>query len=60
MTRPVLTPRPAMPSRELDLCMARGKDARTEALRQFGRWLRSRVSPNPVLRTSHQEVPSTI
>ena len=64
MTRSVLTPRPAMTSRELDLWMARGKDARTEALRLFGRWVRSRVSLHPVLRSSHHGhhggIPSTI
>lgn len=60
MAHPVLTPRPAMPSRELDVCVARGKDARTEALRLFGRWVRSRVSLHPVHRASHKEVPSTI
>jgi len=59
MARSVMTPRPAMTSRELDLCVARGKDARSDGLRQIAGWLRSRLSQHPVQRPSHKGAPST-
>lgn len=59
MVRSVMTPRPAMTSRELDLCLARGKDARSEGLRQIAGWLRSRLSQHPVHRAPHKGAPST-
>ncbi len=40
MTGLVFTPRPAMTSRELDRRVTVAKEARSEALRQIGRWLR--------------------
>lgn len=59
MTYPVLTPRPAMTSRELDQCMAAAKDARSDALRQIGRWIRSWVSGHMIHHLPHPGVPYT-
>ncbi|MCG8509847.1 MAG: hypothetical protein MI741_11530 [Rhodospirillales bacterium] len=57
MTYPVLTPRPAMTSRELDKCMAAAKDSRSEALRQIGKRLRSWASKHLIHPVPHPGTP---
>ena len=55
----VLTPRPAMTSHELDRRMAVAKEARSEALRQIGRWLRCWVSGHLIHHVPHPGTPFT-
>jgi hypothetical protein len=57
MEKPVLTPRPAMTSRELDRCMAAAKDARSEAIKHFAMLVRSWVSSHLIHHVPHPGTP---